>query len=290
MAPKYDDKRLRLVWKVNQSGDVVEEVGITEAGRRMVRNMPEGHKKSHWTTNGSYQGVIRPYLDRCIQVDDRGNRVASGGYFWMTRPPQSLCNAIIWKRVAKNQEARQQQSIMDLKAEVTAIKNALQVKEREIAKAQDLMNQMTTQGNALAAEVHSLRAASTDNDKEKFQLQSLLQLMRKEEAFREREMSRLRECVTQQTESINSLQGQIVVLENGLASAKEKETLQEAYASRCVQEIGELKAALEEEKERDERNSRITSGIIYGAILKMKDNLADTMKAVDAFEEFVKQL
>jgi hypothetical protein len=88
------NKRNHIVWKVNVLGKIVEEQAITEAGRSIIRKMPNGPKKEKFLKDGSYQNILKSVLDREVMVDDVLSPVSSNGFFWMTKPCQPIVNRI----------------------------------------------------------------------------------------------------------------------------------------------------------------------------------------------------
>jgi len=134
------NRKNHVVWKVNEFGRIVEQYNITDAGRKMVENMPNGSdKKEKWVKGGSYQMVIRPFLDRCIRVDDCGNVVTHGGYYWMSIPPPAIVSRIHSKDV---QDKKIQQVINENKEktdEISQLNTIIQKANREIFTATTAM-------------------------------------------------------------------------------------------------------------------------------------------------------
>ena len=86
-------KRKHMVWQVDHNGNIVREMALTDAGRSVVDEIPDTDpRKAKLRTDGSYQSLLKPFLDRNIMVDDSLRKVESTGYFWMSVPSEPFSN------------------------------------------------------------------------------------------------------------------------------------------------------------------------------------------------------
>ena len=86
-------KRKHMVWQVDHNGNIVREMALTDAGRSVVDEIPDTDpRKAKLRTDGSYQSLLKPFLDRNIMVDDSLRKVESTGYFWMSVPSEPFLN------------------------------------------------------------------------------------------------------------------------------------------------------------------------------------------------------
>jgi hypothetical protein len=85
---KMPRKASHIVCKVNAKGRIIKKMGITDAGRYLVNNMPP-EKRESWIRNGSYQALIKPFLNKNIRIDDQCVPSPSGSY-WISCPPEPI--------------------------------------------------------------------------------------------------------------------------------------------------------------------------------------------------------
>lgn len=114
----------RMVWKVDSEGHVIEELGLTDAGRKLIFALPEGHHlREQWIWQGRYELVLKGVLDKCRMVNDELQEVARDGYYWMYQPPQAMVNRINMFRRVRMTLRRENEMLRKQVAMLTAERN-----------------------------------------------------------------------------------------------------------------------------------------------------------------------